>query len=76
VQRRSLFLYWTLFYYAFRHNWPSSVYRYCGQGYNADFFPPIVVASGNFFVYVGCTCLIMVLFDLLVVALLSVLVAA
>jgi hypothetical protein len=34
---------------------------------NAAFFPPIVVISG-YFGYVGCTWLLMVLFDLLVVA--------
>jgi hypothetical protein len=64
----------------FRPNWPSSgiqvaVVKDSAAHCNAVFFPPIVVASG-YFGYVGCTWLLMVLFDLLVVGVLSVLVGA
>jgi hypothetical protein len=59
VQHLSLFVYWTLFHYMFRPNWPSSgvqavVTEDSASHCNAAFFPPIVVAFG-YFGYVGCT---------------------
>jgi hypothetical protein len=73
----------------FRPNWPSSgvqvvMVKDSAAHCNVVFFPPVVVASGyfgyvgyhQFYLSLGCTLLLLVLFGLLVVAVMNVLAGA